>query len=70
MGVEGEIFAAPHHMGDVHQMVVDDVGKVIGGIAVGLEKHLILDFLVLNGDGTEHRVLKGGGALQRVPSGG
>ena len=64
LGGGGEVFAAPHHMGNVHQVVVDDVGKIVGGVAVRLEEHLILDLLVLDGDGAEHRVLKGGRARQ------
>ena len=64
LGGGGQVLAAPHHVGDVHQVVVDDVGEVVGGVAVRLEEHLVLDLLVLNGDGAEHRVLKGGGARQ------
>ena len=64
LGGGGEVFAAPHHMGNVHQVVVDDVGKIVGGVAVRLEEHLVLDLLVLDGDGAEHRVLKGGRARQ------
>ena len=70
LGGGGQVLAAPHHVGDVHQVVVDDVGEVVGGVAVRLEEHLVLDLLVLNGDGAEHRVLKGGGARQGAPSAG
>ncbi|QTK79239.1 hypothetical protein AT6N2_C1503 [Agrobacterium tumefaciens] len=36
-------FFAARHMGDLHQMVVDDVGHVIGRHAVGLDQHLHVD---------------------------
>ena len=32
----GEIFAAAHDMGDAHEVVVDDVGKVVGRQTVAL----------------------------------
>ena len=53
-GGGGQVLAAPDHVGDVHQVVVDDVGEVVGGVAVGLQQHLVLDLLVLDGDGAEH----------------
>ena len=62
LGCRSQVLAAPDHMGDMHQVVVDDVGEVVGGISVRLEQHLILNFLILNGDGAEHCVLKSGGA--------
>ena len=35
-GGGGEVLAAPHHVGDMHQVVINDIGEVISGIAVGL----------------------------------
>ncbi len=31
----GQILAAPNHVGDAHQVVVNDVGKIIGRQAIG-----------------------------------
>ena len=36
LGSGGQVFTAPHHMGNAHQMIVDHIGKVIGGQAVTL----------------------------------
>ena len=44
-------------------MVVDDVGEVIGGQAVPLHEHLVVQGFVLHGDVAEHGVGEGGGAL-------
>ena len=49
-------------MGNIHQVVVYHIGKVISGIAVRFNKHLILYLLVLYGYLPEHRVLEGGRA--------
>ena len=62
LGGGGEILRAPDHMGDAHQVVVDDVGEVIGGQSVGLDEHLIVQRLIFHGDVPEHRVVEGGGA--------
>ena len=62
-GSGGEVLAAPDHMGDAHEMVVDDIGKVVGGEAVTLEKHLIIQSAVFHGDVAENGVVEGGGAL-------
>ena len=42
LGSRGQILAAPDHMGDAHQVVVDDIGEVIGGQAVPLDEHLVV----------------------------
>ena len=36
----------PHHVGDAHQVIVDDVGKVVGGQAVPLDEHLVVQHFV------------------------
>ena len=36
LGGGGEVFAAPDHMGDAHEVVVHHIGEVIGGQAVPL----------------------------------
>ena len=30
-------------VGDIHEMVIDDVGEVVGGKSVGLEEDLVID---------------------------
>ena len=63
LGRGGQILAAPHHMGDAHEMIVDDVGEVVGGQTVPLQQHLIVQRAVLHGDVTEDGVVEGGGPL-------
>ena len=62
LGGGGEILAAPHHMGDAHQMVVDDVGKIVGRQAVPLQQHLIVQRAVLHGNVSEDGIVERGGA--------
>src|SRR4051812_5923885 len=49
-----------NHMRDTHQMVVDDVGEMVCRIAVGLEQHLVVDLLVVEGDRLTKRVVHDG----------
>ncbi|MPM21851.1 hypothetical protein SDC9_68301 [bioreactor metagenome] len=58
----GKIFAAPHHVGDSHQVIVHHVRKIIGGKAVRLDKHLIVQLIVFHGDVSENGVSEGCGA--------
>ena len=55
LGRGGQILAAPHHMGDAHQVIVNDVGKVVGGQTVPLQQHLIVQRAVFHGDVAEAR---------------
>ncbi len=48
---------------DLHQVVVDDHGEVIGGESVGLEQDLVVDIGVLEAHVTAHRVVPLGDAL-------
>ena len=59
----GQVFAATNHMGDAHQVIVDDIGKIIGGQAVPLQQYLIVQRAVLHGDVAEHRVVECGRSL-------
>ena len=61
----GEIFAAADDVRDAHQVVVDDVGEVVGGQAVGLQENLILHLLVLDRNVAEGGVVERGAALVR-----
>ncbi len=38
----GQILVAAHHVGDAHQVVVDHVGEVVGGQAVRLDQHVVV----------------------------
>ena len=60
LGGGGQVLAAPHHVGDAHQVVVHHVGEVVGGQAVGLQQHLVVQGVVVHGDVAEHRVGEGG----------
>ena len=46
------------NMGDAHEVVVDHVGKVVGGKPVALEQDVVVKRIVGGGDGAEHRILK------------
>ena len=59
----GKILAPAHDVRDAHEMIVDDVCKVVGGQAVGFEQNLILHFLILDGDIAEGRVVERGASL-------
>ena len=63
LGSRGEILAAAHHMGDTHQMVIDDVGEVVGGQTVALQKHLIVQRGVFHSNIAEDSIVEGGAAL-------
>ena len=52
-------------MRDAHQVVVDDVGEVVGGQAVGLQEDLILHLLIFDRDVAEGGVVERGAALVR-----
>ncbi len=58
-------FVAAQNVCDLHQMVVDDVGHVIGGDAVGLHQHGVLQNLVLEGDVAADHVVHGDLAIER-----
>ena len=47
-GGTGQPLLAPHHVRDRHQVVVHDVGQVVGGHAVALEQHLVIDVAALH----------------------
>ena len=56
-GRGGKVLHAAHDMGDTHEVVVDDVGEVIGGHAVLLdEDHVVHGFRILEGHLAENRV--------------
>ena len=60
LGGGGQVFAAPDHMGDAHQVVIHHVGKVIGGQPVPLQQDLVVQGAVLHGDLPEGDVGEGG----------
>ena len=63
LGGRGQIFAAPDHMGDSHEMIVHHIGKIIGGKTVPLQKDLIVQRFVFHGDITEGNIVERCGAL-------
>ena len=52
-------------MRDVHQMVVDDVCKIVCRIAVGFQKDLVLQLAVFNGNVAIYNVVESCGPLDR-----
>ena len=63
LGRGGNPLLGADDVGDLHQVVVHDVGQVIGGEAVGLEQHLVVHVVVGEGDGAAKFVAEGGLAL-------
>ena len=61
LGRGGKILIAPDHMGDPHQVVVDHVGEIIGGITVGLDQDQVLQLFVGDGNIPVNVVMEGGG---------
>jgi hypothetical protein len=57
----------PHDVGHAHEVVVDDVGQVVGRIAVALEQHRVADLGVGHGDLAAQEVVEGGAAAVRRP---
>ncbi len=60
LGRGGDPLFGADDVGDVHEVVVDDVGEVIGGEAVGLHQDLVVDVGVLEGDVAAQFVAEGG----------
>ena len=52
-------------MGDAHEVVVDDVGKVVGRQTVALQEHLIVERLVFDRNVAKACIVEGRGALLR-----
>ena len=65
LGGGGDPLFGADDVGDAHEMVVDDVGEVVGGEAVGLHEDLIVDVIVVEGDVAAQLVAKGGGGVLR-----
>ena len=49
-GGGGDPLFGADDVGDLHEVVVDDIGEVVGGEAVGLHEDLVVDVGVLEGD--------------------
>ena len=50
-------------MGNAHQVVVHNVGKVIGGHPIGLDEDLVVHLAVVHLDMAVHHIVKAGHAL-------
>ena len=46
----GDELCTAHDVRDVHEMVIDDVGEVVGRHAVTLQEYLVLELFVLDRD--------------------
>ena len=55
-------FLAAHDMGDAHQMIVDDIGQMIGWQAIRFHQHLHIDGLVIDLDNPAQRIFKTAGS--------
>ena len=63
LGRGGDPLLGSDDVGDLHEVVVDDVGQMIGGEAVGLEQDLVVDIVMGEDDGAAELVAEGGLAL-------
>ena len=61
-GGRRQIFVAPHHMGDAHQMIVHYIGKIVSGVSVGLNQYHIVQFCVVYCDISIDLIMEGRGA--------
>ena len=62
----GKILVSPHHMSDSHQMIVHHIGKIVGGITVGLDQDHIVQFPVVHRNISVYLVMEGGLPLSGV----
>ena len=62
LGGAAEVLAATDHVGNAHKVVIDDVGKVVGGQAVPLNEDLVVQRIIIYGDVTENGVVEVGGS--------
>ena len=58
-----QILVAPHHMGDIHSMVIHHIGKIVGGETVRLNQDHIVQLAILHCDITIQLIVKSGSSL-------
>ena len=54
----GQILAAADDVGDAHEVVVHDIGKVVGGHTVGLDQNLVVQLLDIDLDVAIDNIVK------------
>ena len=69
LGGGGDPLFGADDVGDLHEVVVDDVGEVVGGEAVGLHEDLIVDVVVIEGDVAAEFVAEGGSPARGLSGG-
>ena len=42
----GKVLVTTDYMGDLHQMVIDDIGKIVCRISIGLDQDHIIQLLI------------------------
>ena len=62
LGGAAEVLAATDHVGDAHEVVIDDVGEVVGRQTVPLNEDLVVQSVVIYGDVAENGIVEGGGS--------
>ena len=55
----GEVFRAAHDVADGHQVIVHDVGEVVGRQAVGLDEHVVIQRVAIHLDVAVEHVVEG-----------
>ena len=62
LGRAGKILAAADDMGDAHQVIVHNIGKVVGGHTVSLDQNLVIQLLDIDLDVAVDNIVKAGHA--------
>ncbi len=57
-----QIFTAPDHRIDLHQMIVHYIGKIIGGHSIRFQKDPVIQGAVFHRNGSKQLILKSSGA--------
>ena len=60
-----EPFVATDHMGDLHEIVIDNAGEVVGGEAIAFHEDLIIDIGPGDGDSAFDGIFEDAFAAQR-----
>ena len=63
LGRGGDVLISADDMGDAHEVVVDDIGEIVGGIAVGLDEDHVVKLFILDRDIAVELVREGRGAF-------
>ena len=58
LGRRGQPTVAADDVADAHRVIVDGEGEMVGGEAIRLEEHVVVERLIAKGDRAHHQVLE------------